>query len=294
MAEIYRNTSQKVYLDVYGGTSTGLTANLYVGDSSTPVPLSVVSETPLAGATERWSVYLGLTYTGNDDSLRVVWSFSINSEPVTVEHDYQVVTPFATVDEIKAAMSVPASKTDDQIKRVERRVRKKIQNITRQTFGRWAGVKTIVGTGESKVRLPDRIITLNSVTGPYAVAVTGYALRNDGWWLEVAPLAPDGDWVFTNVIADPTDMFGGFSADVEYQVDALWGYYDVPDDIKEAALLLIEDELCPSSEFRNKYLKSVTYADTDLEFDGRAWYGTGNASVDNLLAAHVRTNLSVI
>lgn len=294
MAEIFRGTSQKVYLDVYGGTTTGLTANLYVGSSGTAVPLTPTSETPLTGATERWSVYIGLSYTNNDDSLRIVWSFSVNGESATVEHDYQVVTPFATVDTIRNSMTVPANKTDDQIKRIERRVRKRIQGITRQSFGRWSGVKTIIGRGETKVPLPDRVITLNSVTGPYSVNVTGYSLRNDGWWLEVSPLAPDGDWVFTNVIADPTDMYGGFADDIEYQIDALWGYYDVPDDIQEAALLLIEDQLCPSSEFRNKYLESVTYADTDLEFSSMAWAGTGNALVDELLRPYVRINLTVI
>jgi hypothetical protein len=294
MAEIYRGTSQKVYLDVYGGTTTAITAQLYVGDSA-PVSLTPVSETITGTEDEKWSVYIGLQYTGNDNSLRIVWTFTISGESASVEHDYDVVTPFVLPDEIRDNINVPSTVTDTQLRRVERRIRQIINIITGQKFGRYTGDLKVIGLGGRKVRLPDRLISFTAVAGTYVLPLESYVTRADGWWLEVAPIDWTGDLTFNDVIYAPGGCtFGSFREDHEYTITGTWGYNDVPSDIKEAALLLIEDELCPTSEFRNKYIKSVAYADTDFTFDPRAFQGTGNARVDRLLSSYPRMNYTVI
>jgi hypothetical protein len=295
MPEIFRGTSQKVLLDVYGApTTVNPTAQLFVGDSTTPIALTPQSEEVTGSEAEKWSVYIGLQYTIYDTTLRIIWSVTMGSESTVIEHVYDVVTAFASLDEIKDNITVPTGVSDTQLLRLERRIRLIIQGICRQKFGKESGDKVVLGRGEKQVPLPNRLVSFTSVVGPYTLDSTAYATRADGWWLEIVPTAPDGDIVFTTVIAVPETAYGGFTDDIPYTITGVWGYNNVPDAIKEATLLLIENSLCPDSEYVNRYIEDVSFGDSSYSFNPAAFSGTGNNDADALISHYIRMNFTVI
>jgi hypothetical protein len=107
---------------------------------------------------------------------------------------------------------------------------------------------------------------------------------------------PDGDYVYTNVIRDPDSMWnrGGFRDNVVYTIDGVWGYDEVPTGVKEAALIMIEEALCPQAVYRERYLKAISGDGWRYEFVGAAYSGTGNVIADQLLEEYRRTAITVI
>lgn len=282
MAEIYRD-------DLSKAISLGLTGASNISAVITRNGVTVA--TPVINGD---GFTLPFAVVGYDGPFTVQWTFTIDGQTVTRSETHEVVTPYVTVAEIRDALALPSSVTDSQLIRAERQVRKIIDGYTGQSFGRYTGTETVIARGDVQLSLPGRLLSLTSITGPYVFKPEAYDVRGDGYYLAVSPNVPDGDWVFNNVIAAP-DVFSGYFKDgVKYTITGVWGWDEVPVEVKEAALILIEQELCPDSEYRNRYLLSVSYADTQFEHDPRAFSGVGNVKAEQLLAPFVRTRLTVI
>jgi hypothetical protein len=81
---------------------------------------------------------------------------------------------------------------------------------------------------------------------------------------------------------------------VWYTITGDWGYEDVPTNVKEAMLILIEDAICPDSEYRDRYIDSVKTADYQYMYTSNAFRGTGSVIADQLLEPFRRPSLAVI
>jgi hypothetical protein len=192
--------------------------------------------------------------------------------------------------------------SDAELIRLERRIRGVITNYTGQTFGRYVGSREVTGAGDGELKLGYRLVQLENIAGSNIVysedgiMVPGYyTVRGDGWYVGASNPLPDGDYVFENVIRVPDCSYtASFRDNVVYTIDGIWGYQDVPADVKEAALILAEDELCPQAEYRDRYLKSISGDGWRYEFNPNAYYGTGSVIADQILEQYRRSTMVVI
>lgn len=260
----------------------------------------------VAQTTGGYRVTLPFSLVQADKSIDVRWKFNYVESTVTKTYNYttrvDVVTPYVTLDEIKAAIPEATATSDVELTRLERRIRGVIDNFTGQSFGRYIGVREVMGAGDTELKTSDRLIRLDNIAGANIVYSEDgisspglYTVRGDGWYVGFSAPIPDGDYVFENVIRDPDSLYSrGFRDNYVYTVSGTWGWDDVPAEVKEAALILCEDELCPQSEYRDRYLKSISGDGWRYEFNPNAYYGTGSVTADQLLEPFRRSTMTVI
>lgn len=253
-----------------------------------------------------YRVTLPFSLVQADKSIQIRWEFdyleSSSTKTYKREIVVDIVTPYVTLDEIKEAIPEAASFSDAELIRLERRIRGVVDNFTGQSFGRYIGTRPVIGSGDEELKTQDRLVRLDNISGANiiysedGISSPGlYAVRGDGWYVGFSAPIPTGDYVFENVIRDPDSVYKrGFRDNVVYTITGVWGWEDVPAEIKEAALILCEDELCPQSEYRDRYLKSISGDGWRYEFNPNAYYGTGSVTADQLLEPFRRSTMTVI
>lgn len=300
--EIYRNELANIDLPVPVYAVPGsLDVKAYKG-STLVHTFSAVTSIPGG-----YRVTLPFSLVVNDSSFVIVWKFNYLEGPLTKSYEYrtniEVVTPYVTLSELKTAIPESESSTDAELIRLERRIRGVIDTFTGQSFGRYEGSRQVIGAGDEQLKLTDRLVELDNITGYNILYQTDgvsypgfYTVRGDGWYVGVSVPTPDGDYVFENVISAPDCMWnrGGFKDNVVYTITGTWGWDGVPAKIKEAALILMEDELCPQAEYRDRYLKSISGDGWRYEFNPNAYYGTGSVIADQILEPYRVSSMVVI
>lgn len=299
--EIYRNELANIDLKVPVTAINGtFEVTAYEGDT-------LLYTFPTVNAiTGGYRVTLPFSLVQVDKSIDIRWKFDYSEASVTKTYQYltnvDVVTPYVTLDELKSSIPESAQFSDEELKRLERRIRGVVDNYTGQSFGRYVGTREVIGAGDHELRTQDRLVYLDNITGANIVysedgiASPGlYTVRGDGWYVGFSTPIPNGDYVFENVIRDPDSVYSrGFRDNVVYTVTGIWGWEDVPAAVKEATLILCEDELCPQSEYRDRYLKSISGDGWRYEFNPNAYYGTGSVMADQLLDPFRRSTMTVI
>lgn len=288
--EIYRQTLNRVYFEAPESTSV-VNATIALNDG-TPVVMSTV--TGNGGGTTLRSIEI--PYINDEGTLTVEWSWAgteltstgISTTPTATQRDtYEVVTPILSKVEIK---NIHPDATDAEIIAVERATRHIINAYTGQRFGRFVGVKRVRGNGTQVLNLPERLVSLSKVNGSaitnlYLLDESGYTLRHYPWG--VPPLKADyhGLHYTTNgVIHNPNNVrLGDWSQGAVYEIDGTWGWEEVPSQVSEAARLLVNDYACADTNYRDKYLTSMTAADWRIQFHPGAFRNTGNVRADQLL-----------
>lgn len=232
----------------------------------------------------------------SDKELQVRWVFNYTEGGQTYEYDNTttvfVITPILPIDEIKSILDDNA--TDEEAYAVEKAVRYIIQAHTGQSFGKFIGKKSITGSGDSTLRLPSRLIKLNSVNDNTMWSNT-LVIRGGGWYLTnrafgLPSLRADYQGVHENPYTStaPIGMTKhNFVKHVEYYLDGEWGWNNVPPAVQEAAKLLVNDYACGDSMYRDRFLTSMTAADWRIQFHEGAFANTGNVRANQLLAEFV-------
>jgi len=282
LSEVYRNSSQFVYLDIYGDVADDTpTAVCLKGDDE----FNLTVQGPEAhGDAQRWTAVAGFEHTQDVGELKVVWGFSINGVDAGKTDYLDVVVPLVDVSTARTELTIPSDISDDQIILTERRVRRVIERVTGQVFAPVTATLPATELVDGSIRLPQKIITLTSVGGVDNTLY--YVLANGGWALAIIyPRKRDGIRAGEVPIVDPFAKYRAPKIQT-VMVTGLWGYERVPSDIEEAALILIEQYLCPDAIYAERYLKTMTAADFRFEFDPGAYRGTGNVIVDHLLARY--------
>ncbi|WNN94619.1 head-to-tail adaptor [Streptomyces phage Phredrick] len=300
--EIYRNDLASIELKVPVTAINGtFEVKAYDGDT---VLYTFPTPTTISGG---YSVTLPFSLVDNDGSFVIKWKFNYLEGSTTQTYQsstmISVVTPYATIDEIRDATGLAIDAVSDaELIRVERRIRGVIDNYTGQSFGRYAGTKQVIGSGDRELKVQERLVRLDNITGANIVysdvdvASPGlYTVRGDGWYVGFSAPTPSGDYVFENVIRDPDSVYTrGFRDNFVYSITGVWGWEDVPSQVKEAALILIEDELCPQAEYRDRYLKSISGDGWRYEYNPNAYYGTGSVIADQILSPFRYNTMTVI
>lgn len=315
MSEIYRGSSQFLYLDLIDESADATPTVTAAVDSALPQALAVslVSPAP-TGVTQRYKVTVGLASTQSEGTLQVNWNLAIGGVPVTKTDYYEIVTPYLSISEVK---SIFPQATDDEAVAVELSVRLIINAHCGQQFG-FAQNKTVVveGHGEQGLRLPQRLLKVTGIATLTAVLnPTNAIIVSDGWYLKKSwadPLLSDvtndstywsgyeGDLAWHNAAPgqpgyekpnhgpitrapNVNTVASVWQGDYPFTIIGDWGYKSVPTSVKEAARLLVNDYACMEQMYRDRYLISMKAADWSLEFSSRAWESTGNVRADQLL-----------
>jgi hypothetical protein len=294
--EIYRNDTASVKLAVPVTPVNGtFMVKAYEGST-------LLHEFPTVTAvTGGYQVTLPFSLVDTDSEFVIKWQFDYlegaQTRTYTSQTPVKVVTPYATTEEILEAIPEASGFSTSELVRTERRIRGIIDGYTGQKFGRFEGTRQVIGAGEQQLSLPDRLVSLTDISGSGILDVPDfYTVRGDGYYVGVSNPTPDGDYVFENVIRDPDSMWNGagFKDNIVYTITGVWGYDVVPSDVKEAALLLIEEQLCPQSVYRDRYLKAISGDGWRYEFVGQAYEGTGSVLADQLLDPYRRLSMTVI
>lgn len=247
-----------------------------------------------------YSVVMPFSLIQNDRDLVVKWKFRYEepgSTPLVQVFEQTthvaVVTPILPFTTIRSILDDNAS--DDEVMEIERAVRTIIQAHTGQSFGKYVGKRAVTGNGDKALRLPMRLLRLNSINGERYM-LPNLIVRGDGWYIihksfGIPSLKADYHglhYLNNGVIEAPSRVPRmAWVENVDYVIDGEWGWEQVPTAVEEAARLLMNDYACQDVAYRDRYLDSISMADWKLQFNQRAFEATGNARADQLLSNYV-------
>jgi hypothetical protein len=279
--EIYRNTSQQIFLDLYGATADGTPTVVLTDGNGSNTTLTATGATEPDGVTERWATYIDLSKTQNDQHLKVVWTFAAGGEATTKTDHIDVVTPYVELDEVRAEIPELKDLSDAAVYALERRVRHIIDSFTGATFGRHEGTKTVRATTDNKLLLPMPLISYSTISvNGVELEPSFFRLTPSGNYLGGVARYPDGYITVVGPIYNPYGT-SGFTNDADYTVTGIWGWEYVPAKVTLAAKILMADYGCRDSTYRDRYVDRVGTSDWNMSL--RAFTGTGNVQADQLL-----------
>jgi len=149
----------------------------------------------------------------------------------------------------------------------------------------------VVGNGTDFVVTDDRILKVYTVTENNVVVWTeGQEFEYTPWVNLRGIVKNEGTGSFNrseSVISWYSNNYGNVFKngwDYIFEVDAGWPV--IPQDIQNAALILINDIACGNNRYYNKYISGVKGA-LNITYFPQVIAGTGNLYVDNILSKYV-------
>lgn len=270
-----------IYVDGVATNADGLViAKAFLNGAETSTALTVT--TPSTG---KYKALVPMSMMLEEGTVRIEWSFALQSNPVVLSEEYAVVTPYAP-------WSYFQSKTTySEYLECERIARKVIDWYCGQSFGKIEAVYSVEGSDTNGLRMPRRLLSLTEVrwqdiyTNPSVITAPS---PYDGWVEYNWELMANG-WILRTPrsrsrldAAYPVKF--SFKRNTSYNVEGVWGYSSVPTNVEDAAKILIANLLCKDQKYRDKYLESIATGDWDIKFMKEAFEGTGSVTADQLLA----------
>ena len=228
---------------------------------------------------------------------KIVFSYNISSTTYTSETYFNVYTPYiasSTFFSNHADMqSGYGSKFDDY----EKKTRRVINTYCGQDFD-YYGSKSFVIDGYNTrfLRLPFVIDTLSTVIADYGDSdvetihdSTDSTLDNIEKYNPVGNFGSSHAIRFKNKVSDTRKDYvartyrNKFNEKSDYKITGNFGWRFVPNNIRDAAELLIMDLMTDDSEYRRHRIHSVDMDTTRYRFDGDFHGSTGNVDADVLL-----------
>lgn len=321
MAEILINSQSPVTHQVFWNGDTAVLDNLpivklydvTIDPAINPLinpttPLQTVSTYADENNPGTYIANIPYEYTNRNRTLRLEWSYTIDSKQVTKSDEVYVVTPYVDFNHVQdlgfsSDASDPGYRSYKELLRAERYARKQIEDYTGQSFYLYDDVHIAYGHDSDILPLPAKISSLHELYAkdvllldninnidnwnyPVEISETGYGIKiNRSGMLD--------NTVYTaNGMIPPSihDYAGGvFKSGIPYKVQGRFGWEKVPDNVELAAIELMKDYFAKDTVWRNKYIKKISTFDWDFEYTGEAHTGTGNAYADKLLADYVLT-----
>ena len=312
MQTISKRSQQKIHLNIY---SDGVLAQadavptIHINDADTGVVLlqATTVDEPQTGL---YSFFLSSALTQANAMLQVTWSYTLNGLHNQEIEFYQVESVYSEVSEIVDFLGFGAKPSDPNyfdpksISSAEKIARTIIEGYTGQKFYQYYGSQEQFGKGSDALEMTENMLTIDKVWEndvllidntvnpvfntfgfPLEISPTGRAVRiiNQGW-----------DVRYDNQVDPAVLYYGRFRDNSRYKVQGQIGYRYVPNDIKIASMLLVNDILANDFNWRNKYLAKVNLSEISFEMAGGAFNGTGNVTVDNILDQYRNVNIVII
>lgn len=246
--------------------------------------------------------------TNVERTLEVAWSYALDGITVNDSTTMQVSNIYVEMAEVIEELGLGVEPTDAnyyplaQLKIAERMSRLQINNYTGRKFGQYSGTQTAYGNGSDTVIFPERMTSFTKLWQDDELIYDSAANFNAyGYVLE---LTETGQGLrITNVESDimvipPSAYWKGeklrFPNNSRLKVEAVFGYKYVPSEVRQAALLLISDNLHNDSLWRQKYIGEFDTGQMSVKLRDTAFTGTGNLFADDLLDPYKITGIVVI
>lgn len=316
MQNIQVGSQEKVYFEVFTNgilsqTDSLPTLSIYDADNdSSPLlgydSISVIDE-PENG---KYSFLLTQELTSIVRVLELKWNYTVNGLASEQTDFYRIDLAYSNPNEVIDFLGLGITPADinyhsiTDIQNAEKIARTIIDGYTGLKFYLRYGSQEMFGVGSDAIQLIERMTSIdkmyengvlvidNTVTPAYnqfgygiELTQTGYVARllNPGWDVRY------DDQVDTNIL-----YYGKFRDGARYKFVGDIGYKYVPEDIKQASMLLIGDLISNDYAWRNKYLNKINLSEISFEMSKGAFNGTGNVIVDNILDQYRNINMIVI
>ena len=287
MKQIYTNTTERVYLELFqnGVPVSATTDPTYsisrVGDSTAPRTGTAVSES--TGVYYFVSTPLESSY---QSTLKVDWSFAVGGDPGTRTDFIKVVTPYTSIFDIKEI--APAGTSDMELEHAETFSRFIINAYTGVEFAETPKTVNIYGNGQKILVLPHRIQRLDSISVDDEVLWTRSPEVNDlGRKITITDtnygLLSESD---DSVPSADFDTIGeyGWKKNKKYTISGLFGWSNIPDEVEYCAKLLADDYFCKESAWKKRYVNQINASDWRIVFNTKQYQNsTGNYYADMIL-----------
>jgi hypothetical protein len=311
MIEVPTNTWHKVDILVQKNDSLVVPTALptfIVKDADTGSTLRTGTSVIDTADVGHYYVQLNPTDTNSERVLEISWSYALEGVTVNDSTTMQVSNIYVEMAEIIDELGLGAEPTDlnyqplSKLKIAERMARLQINNYTGRKFGQYSGTQTSYGNGSDTVIFPERMTSFTKLWQDDELIYDSAANYNAyGYVLE---LTETGQGLrITNVESDimflpPTAYYKGeklkFANGSRFKIAATFGYKYVPAEVRQAALLLISDNLHNDSLWRQKYIGEFDTGQMSVKLRDSAFTGTGNLLADDLLDPYKITGIVVI
>jgi len=262
-----------------------------------------------AATTSGSSIY-SITFTADSTS----YDRNIKLEIITTSsagayseiQNVSLIRPYASVERILDLADIPAtaSANTSLLTKLERKARLSLNAFIGNSFYKLKKDVTVYGNNLDVLTLPENIYRVDKV---YEDDLLVYERNNSTIQLEYPIEIADSRTrikivnsslkskeVAESPIFSVFYYEGVFKKDHSYRIDGIWGWDYVPADIEQATALLVEDYLCNDFNIRNKNIAELSNDSYDIKYGSDFATGTGNLTVDNLIAHYKEPRYLVI
>lgn len=317
MQNIVKGTKEKIHLNVYSDGNLAQadsipTITISDADSTSNVPftgynnVATVNEMPLGV----YSFTITPDLTQINRTLQIVWSYTLGGSSLSETQYYTIESVYSTVSETQDFLGYGPTPSGSNyqdpkdIASAEKIARTIIDGYTGQKFYTYYGSQEVYGKGSDACELTEKMLTLDKVWENDILLIDNTvnpAKNGFGFALEITPtgrairIVNQGHDVRYDNQVDPAVLYyGRFRDQARYKFQGQIGYKYVPEDIKLASMLLVNDILANDYNWRNKYLQKVDLSEISFEMAKGAFNGTGNITVDNILDQYRNVNIVII
>lgn len=202
-----------------------------------------------------------------------------------------LVRPYVDPANIAIKFNIPV----DQAVDFEKTARQIIDDIT-GGFHIENKVKTVIGNGLDYLPVNERIVLLESLkeNGTTIWNTTDswneeYSVSNDKTSIVMVNQADRKEYKTVWSTRYSEAVFG---LNNDYEVAGKFGWAFVPNNIQEATMYLIEDQVCGNTRHIERYINNIRTDGYSLQYVDAAFTGTGNSMVDRILSKYKKVNIN--
>ena len=308
--ELYTGQTQDIYLDIYVEDEIRVadvnpTVTIYDGD--TDVLLTSGYALHENNDEGKYAFRIIDNHLLTDKLIKAVWTYSVDGNAMSSINYYTVVTPYISLAEVYTKLHIGRNEGEanyvkfHEVADAERFARFMVQNYTGVDFGKKERSVSAYGQDADVLFLGERIISYTVIKENNKVVID--KINNINLFSHAVEITDTNHSL--RIISDDDINEGGkkdivypstgsFYGGYRYDVTGVFGYKHVPEKVQAAVVMLMKDYFGKDNIWRARYVNSVSFGDTDMQFSKLAFRGTGNFYVDKLLDEYKSTNMAVI
>jgi|SRR6478735_3061125 len=296
MSIIYKNEVESVTLRLYvsgvltdASSDPTLTVKTRAGDF-------VASPDVLQDSEGVYSAIIGPSITDVSTDLVLTWEYDLAGETVVRNERMTVVQPYLSVSELTSL--APTETEYDMLKAAEAYARHQIDSFCGQHFYPYNDTVFARGQGDNILTLTQRVVRVDRINVNDVVVydATDVNVNDFGAAVNISPTSKALIIASEQYLTyDPIHWSAGkFASGTRYDVTGVYGWDYIPDAVNQAAMLLVNDFFCKESNWRNRFVESISASDWRIVFNDGAFNGTGNSSADSILQPFIAVNWAVV
>jgi hypothetical protein len=206
---------------------------------------------------------------------KLVWNYEVDGDPKSTTSYINVYTPYITGTEFFGRHEELEDEWSDRFDEIEIKVRNVINTFCGQDFDiRYGKTLVLDGDGSRSLHLPMRLETLSeaAVSDP----ITSGSESTD--ITELVQISPESHFYLR--LRNPKSIYGSTS---EVTINGDWGWPYIPQNVTDAADIIIEDWFNDDSAYRKHGVQEVDIDRHRMKFNEAIFGSTGNIDADILL-----------